>query len=107
MSLPADKIHMTEPEIQTVQFDSRLTIAETPDWYIRLLTLLLDSEALNIDLHAVIRIDTAGLQLLCCFAREAARLQVRLNWQPLPESVQQALDLAGLELAGIETAIRE
>jgi len=98
---------MTEPEIQTVQFTSRLTIAETPDWYIRLLTLLLDSEALNIDTHAVTRIDTAGLQLLCCFAIEAARLQVTLNWQPLPESVQQALDLAGLELAGIETAIGE
>ncbi len=98
---------MTEPEIQTVQFASRLTIAETPDWYIRLLALLLDNEALNIDMHAVTRIDTAGLQLLCCFAREAARLQVTLNWQPLPESVRQAFDLAGLELAGIETAIGE
>lgn len=107
MSLPADKFCMTEPEIQTVQFDSRLTIAETSDWYLRLLTLLLDSDALNIDLHAVTRIDTAGLQLLCCFAKEAARLKVTLNWQPLPESVQQALELAGLELAGIETAIRE
>lgn len=100
----ADKITMTEPETQTVQFATRLTIAEVPDWYLRLLSLLLDGQALNIDLQAVTRIDTAGLQLLCCFAKEAARLQLTLHWQPLPESVQQALDLAGLQLAGTETS---
>lgn len=95
---------MTEPEIHTVQFDARLTIAEAPDYYLRLLSMLLEARVLNIDMRAVTRIDTAGLQLLCCFVQEAARLQVTLNWQPLPESVQQALDLAGLQLAGSENS---
>lgn len=98
----ADKPTMTEPEIQTIQFDTRLTIAEAQDWYLRLLSLLLDGQAINIDLRAITRIDTAGLQLLCCFAKEAARLDITLNWQPLPESVQHALNLAGLYLDGTE-----
>lgn len=95
---------MTEPEITTIEFDTRLTIAEVPDCYLRLLSALLAGSDLNIDLRAVTRIDTAGLQLLCCFAEEAMRLQLTLHWQPLPAAVQQALDLAALQLAGTDNS---
>lgn len=98
---------MTPPETTTVQFDSRLTIAEVPDWYARLLPLLLAGKPLIMDLQGMTRIDTAGLQLLCCFAAEATRLQIMLNWQPLPPSVQQALDLAGIDLTGNDSSNTE
>ena len=98
---------MTSPETITVPFDTRLTIAEVADCYVRLLALLLDGKPLIMDLQAITRIDTAGLQLLCCFAAEAKRLQIMLNWQPLPASVQQALDVAGIDLTGNAAANTE
>ena len=98
---------MTSPETITVPFDTRLTIAEVADCYVRLLALLLDGKPLIMDLQAITRIDTAGLQLLCCFAAEAKRLQIMLNWQPLPACVQQALDLAGIDLTGHAAANTE
>ena len=69
--------------------------------------LKLDGKPLIMDLQTITRIDTAGLQLLCCFAAEAKRLQIVLNWQPLPASVQQALDLAGIDLTGNAAANTE
>lgn len=98
---------MTPSDTTTVQFDTRLTIAEVPDWYARLLPLLLAGKPLILDLQGITRIDTAGLQLLCCFAAEAARFQIMLDWQAVPANVQQALDLAGIDLAGHVSANTE
>lgn len=98
---------MNPSEITTVQFDTRLTIAEVPEWYARLLPLLLAGKPLILDLQGITRIDTAGLQLLCCFAAEAAQFQIMLDWQAVPANVQQALDLAGIDLAGHVSANTE
>lgn len=93
---------MTAPAYKTVHFDDRLTIAETADWYLRLLELMLAGQPLRMDLQAIQRIDMAGLQLLVSFAKTAERLQLAVDWQDLSACVQQALSVSGLHLQSID-----
>jgi len=44
--------------------------------------------ALTVDASAVVKLDAAGLQLLCAVAIAAQRLGVQLTWQSVPTVLQ-------------------
>jgi anti-anti-sigma regulatory factor len=64
-----------------------------------LLDLLMDPMPVTIDVHAVERIDTAALQLLCAFVRDRQAAGGQILWTGRTESFSEAIRLLGLQKA--------
>lgn len=68
-----------------------------------LLAALESRQELNVEMAGVTALDITTLQLLCAFAHAAAKAGAKLVWsEPMPEPMQLAMDLAGLERFAVE-----
>jgi anti-anti-sigma regulatory factor len=81
---------------------SSCTVRESAALKVELLTLF-DSDAnVTLDIRAVERVDTAVLQLLLSFVRDRAQVGRVTNWVGLPECINEAVAVLGLNtLMGI------
>jgi anti-anti-sigma regulatory factor len=59
----------------------------------------MDPQPVTIDVHAVERIDTAALQLLCAFVRDRQAAGGQVLWTGCTESFSEAIRLLGLQKA--------
>lgn len=57
---------------------------------------LTSAEAVILDARDLQRIDTAGIQLLCAFVREAARRQCPVRWVAPSETLRESATLLGV-----------
>jgi anti-anti-sigma regulatory factor len=64
-----------------------------------LLDLLMDQHPVTIDAHAVERIDTAALQVLCAFVRDRKAAGGEVIWAGCTENFSEAIRLLGLQQA--------
>jgi phospholipid transport system transporter-binding protein len=75
---------------------SECTIADADALKSGLAKLLEHPDAVTLDISAVQRIDTAGLQLIASFVRERAAHGRRIEWQGAAPAFSTAADLLGL-----------
>jgi anti-anti-sigma regulatory factor len=61
-----------------------------------LLKLLNNEQTVVLDISAVERVDTAGLQLLCAFVRDRRAHGKRTQWSGSPAAFSEAVELLGL-----------
>ncbi|AFJ03486.1 anti-anti-sigma regulatory factor (antagonist of anti-sigma factor) [Methylophaga frappieri] len=87
---------MQDSQYNQIALPERLTIAEAPACYERLVAALVAGQPVSVDASQVTRVDAAGLQLLLGFARQAQQLSLPLQWQAITPSLQEAVDIAGL-----------
>jgi ABC-type transporter Mla MlaB component len=73
-----------------------LTIANVGEIYTQLLTLLADGKFASLDCSKIERIDTATLQMLFAYAKEAQNQSVSLNWQDPSDTFIQNATVLGL-----------
>lgn len=76
--------------------EKNLDITVVGEIVARLREALAAGPAVEIDAAAVERVDTACLQALCVFSREAKIKGVSLNWRSVSPSFRAAADLLGL-----------
>jgi len=72
------------------------TVAEADSLKSDLVRLLADSRTATLDVSAVQRIDTAGLQLLAAFVRDRRTSGRQMRWRGRAPALQAAADLLGL-----------
>lgn len=71
-------------------------MGEAEDLKAGLLRLLDDSRAVVLDVSALQRIDTAGLQLLAAFVRDRRTAGYRVEWRGRAPALESAAGLLGL-----------
>jgi len=76
--------------------EKNLDITVVGEIVARLREALAAGPVVEIDAAAVERVDTACLQALCVFSREAKINGVSLNWRSVSPSFRAAADLLGL-----------
>lgn len=81
---------------EVVDFGEMLTIANVGEIYAQLLALMADGKSVSLDCSKIERIDTAGLQLLLAYAKEAENQSLPLDWQAPSESFVQSASSLGL-----------
>lgn len=57
-----------------------------------------DGDEISIDLSELVKVDTAGYQLLSAFEEECRRRDVEVHWENAPESVLEGARSLGLDL---------
>lgn len=93
---------------QTVfEIPERLTIAQSQQVYDQLNALLEsdDVDGVVLDASEVVKVDAAGLQLLLCFYRTAAKFHKPIAWRSPSEEFIESAHILGLdeELALVQT----
>lgn len=83
--------------ISEIQCGEQLTIAQVAELYPRLLTTLAEGQAVSIDISAIERVDTAGIQLLYGFQRDAVVQQLVIIWSPASKVFCDAVDKLGMD----------
>lgn len=79
-----------------LELPAQLTIAEVTLFRERLVRLLKTRAEILMDGTNVAVADTAGIQLLAAFCREAADRSVQVRWRSAGDSLAQAAALLGL-----------
>jgi anti-anti-sigma factor len=81
---------------KTIQLDAELTIAQVEVWNARLTDEAFPANEVMIDASALVRIDTAGLQLLWAFKRSCASRNVTVVLFNVPKTLQELIRVSGL-----------
>jgi anti-anti-sigma factor len=81
---------------KTIQLDAELTIAQVEVWNARLTDEAFSANEVMIDASALVRIDTAGLQLLWAFSRSCASRNVTVVLFNVPKTLQELIRVSGL-----------
>lgn len=81
---------------KTIQLDAELTIAQVEVWNARLTDEAFSANEVMIDASALVRIDTAGLQLLWAFSRNCASRNVTVVLFNVPKTLQELIRVSGL-----------
>jgi anti-anti-sigma factor len=81
---------------KTIQLDAELTIAEVEVWNARLTDEAFSANEVMIDASALVRIDTAGLQLLWAFKRSCDSRNVTVVLFNVPKTLQELIRVSGL-----------
>lgn len=77
---------------------ARLTIAEAVDVAQQLSAALMGQARVVLDAHALGVVDTAGLQLLTVFIREAQERAIEVQWEGVGPELREASRLLGLSV---------
>jgi anti-anti-sigma regulatory factor len=91
-------------ERTTLGFEGSLQIQDVERARERLLGALAGDGAIVVDVGALLTVDTAGLQLLVAFRRDATRRGRTVEYTGLSAGLLQTLDLLGLRDAACGTA---
>lgn len=83
--------------ISEVNCGEQLTIAQCSDIYTQLLTAMAEGQAVSIDISAIERVDTAGLQLLYGFQRDAEAQGLVTIWSEASNVFCDAVDTLGMD----------
>ena len=83
--------------ISEIQCGEQVTIAQCADMYAQLLEAMAEGQAVNIDISAVERIDTAALQLLYAFQRDAKAQGLVTLWSDASKVFCDAVDILGMD----------
>ncbi|MBU0500338.1 MAG: STAS domain-containing protein [Gammaproteobacteria bacterium] len=90
---------------RTLELGPLLTIAEGAQTLSSLEGVLRGSQSVTIDAARVTAVDTAGLQLLAVFCREAESRGIPVHWQSVGKTIAKAAGLLGLtEALGLPPA---
>ena len=85
-----------EPASNTLALAAECTVAGAGSLKERLAGLLDEPQAVTLDVTALQRIDTAGLQVITAFVRERAGLGRQVEWQGTAPVLATAAHLLGL-----------
>ena len=83
-------------EVEIIQLEAELTIAQVAVWHTRFTDEAVCANEVMIDASALVRIDTAGLQLLWAFNRSCASRNVAVVLFNVPKILQELILVSGL-----------
>ena len=87
------------PSRRTLKLGTSSGIAQAGELKDRLAKLFERKSAVTLDGSELERIDTAILQLLACFARDAKQRGITVKWKGPSESARASISLVGIEQA--------
>jgi len=87
---------ISAPASATVALSAECTVSEAASLKERLAPLLEESQPVTLDVNAVQRVDTAGLQVIMAFVRERAGRGRTVEWQGAAPALTGAAQLLGL-----------
>lgn len=90
--------------ITEINCGEQLTIAHSGEIYARLLAAMAEGQAVNIDISAIERIDTAALQLLYSFQLDAEAQGLVTIWSEASNVFCDAVDILGMDPFYLHTA---
>lgn len=79
--------------INDIEFGESLSIAQVGKLYGQLLTSIADEKAINLDLSQIERVDTAAIQLLYSFQRDAVAQGLVIIWSNPSKVFCDAVDI--------------
>ncbi len=79
--------------INDIEFGESLSIAQVGELYGQLLTSIADEKAINLDLSQIERVDTAAIQLLYSFQRDAVAQGLVIIWSNPSKVFCDAVDI--------------
>jgi ABC-type transporter Mla MlaB component len=85
-----------QPASNTLALAAECTVADAGSLKERLTDLLNEPRAVTLDVTALQRIDTAGLQVITAFIRERAGLGLQVEWHGTAPVLATAAQLLGL-----------
>jgi ABC-type transporter Mla MlaB component len=92
---------ISRPTVSVINLSSHCTIKDAAKLKVDLCALANEGTAVELDVSAVERIDTATMQLLCAFARDRAQRNQKVIWKGNSQSWREAVRLLGAgELLG-------
>ena len=87
---------MSEKEITVIDCGDALGIANVGDIYTRVLSRLADGQIIQFDVSKIERIDTAAMQMIYAFSKEAAKHGHILLWDGASEAFVRSAKILGL-----------
>lgn len=93
---PAASIPVPETSMNTILFDPSLDIAGAAQLQQQLNGVLLSKTPVALDAANVERVDTAALQVLTAFFKDAEAANLTVQWQHASEALTNAARLLGL-----------
>lgn len=88
---------MSIDSICEIDCGEQLTIASCAEIYAQLLAAMAEGQAVNIDASQVIKVDTAALQLLYSFQRDARAQGLVTIWSDPSKVFCDAVDTMGMD----------
>lgn len=88
---------MTLDSISEIDCGEQLTIARCAEIYAQLLAAMAEGQAVSIDASRVERVDTAALQLLYGFQRDARAQGLVTIWSDPSKVFCDAVDILGMD----------
>lgn len=82
--------------INDIELGDSLGIAQVSTVYAQLLASLAEQKAVNLDLRHIERVDTAAIQLLYSFQREATTQGLVIIWSNPSKVFCDAVDILGI-----------
>ena len=82
--------------ITDIEFGESLSIARVGEIYTQLLTSFAEQQAVNLDLSQLERVDTAAIQLLYSFQRDALAQGLVIIWSNPSKVFCDAVDILGI-----------
>lgn len=80
----------------TVNCGEALTISNVADLHAKLTSALESSSTIELDVHEVEKVDTAGLQLLVALYSELDKSDGDLTWKAPSEAFKEAVAVTGM-----------
>lgn len=87
-----------------IQCSEQFTIRHCTDTYAQLLMAMAEGQAVSIDISQIERIDTAALQLLYAFQREAKAQGLVTIWSEASKVFCDAVDILGMDAFYLQKA---
>ncbi len=82
--------------INDIDLGDNLSIAQLADLYPRLLASIAEAQAVNLDLSGIERVDTAAIQMLYSFQRDAFAQGLVIIWSNPSKVFCDAVDILGI-----------
>ncbi len=87
---------MSDKEITVIDCGEFLGIANVGDIYTRVLSQLAEGQLIQFNVSKVERIDTAAMQMIYAFSKEAAKHGHDLDWEDASETFVRSAKILGL-----------
>lgn len=87
---------MSDNEATVIDCGDAVGIANVGDMYAHLLSELAEGHAVQFDVSKVERVDTAAMQMIYAFSKEAEKLGHILNWENASEGFVRSAKILGL-----------
>lgn len=87
---------MSDKNITVIDCGEVFGIAHVTEMYMRVLSLLAEGQFIQFDVSKIERIDTAAIQMIYAFSKEAERYGHSLNWEGASEAFVRSAKFLGL-----------